>query len=691
MGSILPEYQYDIFVSYRQKDNQYDGWVSEFVHNLNQELKATFKKDISIYFDENPEDGLHENHEVESSLNEKIKSVLFVPIISQTYCDPECYAWQHELLPFIELAKNDKFGLNVKLNNGNTAKRVLPIRIHEIENTDEELFEEATGGVPRSIDFIYKSSGVNRPLRAQEVHPEVNVHKTIYRDQINKVANAIKELIYALQHKPLIKSKHYLSEVENEKDIPEVHSLAVLPFVNMSGDPAQEYFCDGISEELITALTKIPEMKVVGRTSSFAYKNKTESIKEIGEKLGVSTLLEGSIRKAGSHVRITAKLINAYDGFHLWNESYDRELTDIFEVQDDITSAIIEALKVHFKKDIILISPTESINAYSIYLQARHQLALRGDHLNKARSLFQNVVDIDSGYSPGYSGLARTISLMPNWTTMSSKEAIQLGKEAAYKALEIDPNNVEALSVLGTLMAYYEWDWKEAEKVLLKSQQLSSWDAEVINFVGDFYQRTWNPNAISTELHALEMDPLHPIKHNDLARAYLLEGDLSNVVKYASRAMELDSSLIYPARYLVIAYIGLLRFDKAQETIDKFKNQTGLNELLLLEMEAWINTVKGNSIGALEIMKVLEEKATIQKVYYARIAQLYLLLDMSEEAANWIERAYHARDNNLAQCHLISLPEKMPDHVGIQQALNKPELNELFKIRRANLSRRNME
>jgi hypothetical protein len=198
MTSIIEGYNYDIFISYRQKDNKYDGWVTEFVDNLKRELEAAFKEDISVYFDINPHDGLHENHDVNESLKEKLKCLVFIPIISRTYCDPKSFAWEHEFRAFIELGSNDQFGLKVKVPGGNVANRVLPIRIYDLEEADLKLYEATLGGVPRGIDFIYSSAGVNRPLRWKEDSPNDNINRTYYRDQINKTVNSIKEIIFGL-------------------------------------------------------------------------------------------------------------------------------------------------------------------------------------------------------------------------------------------------------------------------------------------------------------------------------------------------------------------------------------------------------------------------------------------------------------------------------------------------------------
>ncbi len=200
MPSLIPGYEYDIFISYRQKDNKYDGWVTEFVANLRKELEATFKDDVSIYFDENPHDGLLETHNVNKSLEGKLKSLIFIPIISQTYCDPKSFAWQYELLAFNKIASEDKFGRTVKLANGNMAERILPVRIHDLDQEDIQIYETATNEVLRPVDFIYRLPGVNRQLRAKDDEQIKSPNQILYRDQINKVAYAIKDIITGLKN-----------------------------------------------------------------------------------------------------------------------------------------------------------------------------------------------------------------------------------------------------------------------------------------------------------------------------------------------------------------------------------------------------------------------------------------------------------------------------------------------------------
>jgi hypothetical protein len=214
MASIIPGFKYDIFISYRQKDNKYDGWVTEFVDNLKKELEATFKEEISVYFDINPHDGLLETHDVDASLKDKLKCLVFIPIISRTYCDPKSFAWEHEFKAFVDLASQDQFGIKVKLPNGNVTSRVLPIRIYDLDSADIKLCESILGGVLRGVEFIYAESGVNRPLKSDD-DEKINLNKTKYRNQINKVGNAIKEIISGL--------KTETAEVDNEKIQPEAH------------------------------------------------------------------------------------------------------------------------------------------------------------------------------------------------------------------------------------------------------------------------------------------------------------------------------------------------------------------------------------------------------------------------------------------------------------------------------------
>lgn len=199
MASILPGFEYDIFVSYRHNDNKYDGWVTEFVDKLTQELNATLKDKLTIFFDKNPHEGLQDTHHVDQSINTKIRSLIFIPIISQTYCDTSSFAWVQEFKVFKEESERDSLGRTVKLANGNFGSRILPVKIHDIDTEDIKLLEDELSGALRSIDFIYRDAGVNRSLRPVDDELAGGSTRVLYRNQINKLANAIKEIVQGIK------------------------------------------------------------------------------------------------------------------------------------------------------------------------------------------------------------------------------------------------------------------------------------------------------------------------------------------------------------------------------------------------------------------------------------------------------------------------------------------------------------
>jgi tetratricopeptide (TPR) repeat protein len=323
MASIVNGYEYDIFISYRQKDNKGDRWVSEFVEALRTELESTFKEEINVYFDINPHDGLLETHDVDASLKEKLRCLIFIPIISRTYCDEQSFAWKYEFKAFIEQASHDQFGLKVKLSDGNIANRVLPVRIHDLDDTDIKMCESLLGGVLRGVEFIYKSLGVNRPLRSEEEKPHENLNHTIYRDQINKVANAVKEIASGLKTGEAVSHKEKTEPVmpweeraKNEKKLirqvnpssfnkiklqtgimsilillalagvfiyPKIFktdslknlrasdgriTLAVMPFQNMSSDSTLNYLKEWIPESIVSYLSNFSEDLQVRQSES---------------------------------------------------------------------------------------------------------------------------------------------------------------------------------------------------------------------------------------------------------------------------------------------------------------------------------------------------------------------------------------------------------------------------------------
>jgi tetratricopeptide (TPR) repeat protein len=366
MASLIAGYEYDIFISYRQKDNKGDRWVSEFVDALKTELESTFKEEISVYFDINPHDGLLETHDVDESLKEKLKCLVFIPIISRTYCDPKSFAWEHEFKAFVEQASQDQFGLKVKLPNGNVTSRVLPVQIHELDADDKKLLENELGGFIRGIEFIYKEPGANKPLTPDDDENR-NLNKTRYKIQVNKVAISIKETILGLKTRPVQVVKEttlFQKPIEEVKKVirqeghgkttklskrkllsggivlaillisaailayPKIFkkntleklrssgeriSVAVMPFQNLINDTTKKIWQIWIQDNLITSLAHSEELKIIpNQVIDEVVKSKgLKNYLSISNKLGIDVFLCGSIKQEGSAIFINAQLIKA--------------------------------------------------------------------------------------------------------------------------------------------------------------------------------------------------------------------------------------------------------------------------------------------------------------------------------------------------------------------------------------------
>ncbi|MDJ0879368.1 MAG: tetratricopeptide repeat protein [Halieaceae bacterium] len=349
------------------------------------------------------------------------------------------------------------------------------------------------------------------------------------------------------------------SDIVSQTDGKEGSSIAVLPFVNMSKDPDQEYFSDGISEELLNGLAKIRELRVAARTSSFAFKGKNTDITDIGRQLNVGTVLEGSVRKSGNRVRITAQLINVEDGYHLWSEVYDRELTDIFTIQDEISRAIVDALKVHLTdEELAATAPTQAtqpanVEAYNFYLLAKHNLRLRNETaLKLAIRQYTRALDSDPGYAQAYAGQALATHLLS--TAQYGDIPLQTANREAQalldRAFALDPNLPEAHAIQGLLLSD-ELDYDGAERSLRRAIEGNPSEGIVYNWLHTVVGGKGDYNESQRILEqAFAIDPLHPAIRNNLATSIAERGNVA-------RARELVTPGTAQA-YMVEAYIEAL-------------------------------------------------------------------------------------------------------------------------------------
>lgn len=334
-------------------------------------------------------------------------------------------------------------------------------------------------------------------------------------------------------------------EVPSETAASGDQSIAVLPFVNMSDDAGNEYFSDGISEELLNVLVRVEGLRVASRTSSFAFKGKDTSIPNIAESLGVEHILEGSVRKAGNTVRVTAQLIDARTDTHLWSETYDRKLEDIFAIQDEISGHIVEALKVALgaggeqaiTKDH---QPTQDLDAYENYLRGRYLWQRRGgENIAKSIALFEKATSQDPTFARAWSSLAAAHLTMPTYSNESNEVHNPKALKNAKKALEIDPTIAEAYAVLAEL-ARADMHWDEAENYYHKAIEMEPKNSTSHLWYAEHLQSTGRTEAALKEaLIAYELDPLHPGSNSVVGAVYEALGDVVNREKYSRNAWQL--------------------------------------------------------------------------------------------------------------------------------------------------------
>jgi adenylate cyclase len=347
-----------------------------------------------------------------------------------------------------------------------------------------------------------------------------------------------------------------------------------LPFVNIGNDPEQEYFSDGMTEEILNSLTQIKDLKVAGRTSSFQFKGKSPDLREVGSKLHVDTVLEGSVRKQGNRVRITAQLIDVEDGFHLWSERYDREMNDIFAIQDDISSQIAEQLKVNFFGNKCaggeVKKPTGDIEAYDQYLKGRYWLEKTVEGIPRALEHFKQAVELDPSFADAWCALGVAHFQAMVYLFCTSKEGMEKSKYCARKAIALDPRNGAAHILLGQVHLFYDLDWERAgaelatgkkctcSACMMKFLPLEPWYRGMI--YGDF--------AFSVQYmqSAVEQDPLSIFFLQHLGYFYLLgTRSYREARQTMQRILELDPMESEAWRVIALSYLFEGRYELAEE------------------------------------------------------------------------------------------------------------------------------
>ncbi|MDQ6758114.1 MAG: hypothetical protein M3004_14425 [Bacteroidota bacterium] len=424
-------------------------------------------------------------------------------------------------------------------------------------------------------------------------------------------------------------------------------SIAVLPFVNMSNDPEQEYFSDGMAEEILNSLAHIKNLKVAGRTSSFQFKGKNIDLREVGKKLGVSTVLEGSVRKQNNRLRVTAQLINVEDGFHIWSERYDREMDDIFAIQDEVALSITEKLKITLldtERAIITTNPTQNKEAYDLYLKGRFYWNRRGPGLKKGLEYFSKAAELDPSFSLVHAGIADTYALFAFYSILPPHHVIPKAKQAAEKAILSKPAQVEPYALLAFITIFYDWNWSEAKKRFENAIAINPtyapthyWYSNYLIWVeGDYIQ------SEKEAFKAIELEPLVSHSHNTLSSVYLCAGRYEEACKAGQTAVDLDASSFLSYSGLSMALTGLGKYDEAIDTMKTAVNISARHQLPLFQL-CWLYSQTDKIPEAQKILDELILRSGTEFISGLSLAVAAYYSKNYDKAFDFLEQAFEER------------------------------------------------
>jgi TolB-like protein/Flp pilus assembly protein TadD len=549
------------------------------------------------------------------------------------------------------------------------------------------LYEMLTGMHPFKGDYeqaVVYSILNEDPEPSSSIHPEIpHEFDTVIRKAIAKNSEDRYKQVTDLEDdlKGLLKAIASPAASRRNSITHDLPSIAVLPFKDMSPLQDQEYFCEGIAEELLNALVQIEGLRVAARTSASQFKDTAVDVRAVGRQLNVRSVLEGSVRKAGERLRVTAQLINVKDGFHLFSEKYDRSADDIFAIQDEISLAIVDKLKVkllHDEKSKLVKRHTENEEAYRLYLQGRYFWNRRHEgELQRGIEYFQKSIAIDPEYALPYSGMADCYFSLGFLDFLAPKEAFGKCKEAALKALELAPDLAEAHASLAIALQFFDWDPAGAEAEFWRAIDLNPNYATVHFFYG-FCLTTMGrfDEAITEGRRAIELDPIQPGSRAAHTFTLWVSGRNDGAMANSRALTEFDPNFFLGWHLLGISCAEVGRFAEAENAFRKADALTGGSSTLVLGHMGYALGQAGKRNKARSILQRLLE---LRKSMYAsarHIASLYWLLDQQDEAFEWLQRGFGERD------HWLCFAKYLPDLQGMR---SDPRFNVL--LRKARLTK----
>lgn len=440
-----------------------------------------------------------------------------------------------------------------------------------------------------------------------------------------------------------------------------IPSIAVLPFLNLSSDKENEYFSDGLAEEIINALTKLGNIRVTARTSAFVFRGAQQDVKQIGGKLGVANVLEGSVRKAGNRVRVSVQLIGVEDGNNLWSERFDREMTDVFEIQDEISQVIAATLKVRLSSQsgsgldparpvVPLVKRyTENLEAYDLYLKGRFELyKMTREGLDAARALFESAIRLDPNYALAHEGLAYCLFSSGFLGFTAPNEAMPQAKAAVRRAIEIDAGVAEAHATLGAILALHEWDWAGAEREFLLAINLNGASPVSRDMFSFFFLRPVGriAEAIAETQQALSLDPLSILFRVHLGFLFYLERQYEQAIAQFRKVLELS-----PDYYLAHAMLGQVYtlagdYEEALACYGRAR-VADADSKFVDSLQAMTLAAAGRTDDARALAGAITARAADDYISPVSIAYIYTFLGEAERAFAKLERGIQERDPNI--------------------------------------------
>ncbi|MEQ1729329.1 MAG: tetratricopeptide repeat protein, partial [Vicinamibacterales bacterium] len=422
-------------------------------------------------------------------------------------------------------------------------------------------------------------------------------------------------------------------------------SIAVLPFANLGGDAEMEYFSDGVTEEVINAIGQVKGLHVAARTSSFSFKGRNVSIQEVGAALNVTTVLEGSVRRSGQRLRITTQLIDVATGYHTWAERYDRQLDDVFAIQEDIAANIMRKLEVEFRTSA-LARPSASIDAYDLYLKGRFLVEQRGDGLLKGLELFKQAIAADPSYAPAYAGLSETLTVLAIYAIAPHGTVLPDAGAAAVRALELDGRLAEAHNALAIVSVFRDWDWVKAREEFDRALDLNPNLVQARFWKGLLYHQLSQGNmteAIEESERAVALDPMGMLPVYSLCMVLVNAGQPAAAIVRCEERLATSPSQFLLYRVLGVAYLCVGRRQDAIDALEKGCEMSRRHTWFVSELGV-AYAMNGRREDAERLQEELLARSNLAWISPITLAAIPLALGRVDEAVTRFERAFAEHD-----------------------------------------------